>query len=125
MAELDPETRARREAALRRILRYGDPALRSAARPVERFDAALGEEVERMTGLLDDALGAGLAATQLGVMNRVFVYRADPDAPIGVGRRSMRERATELAGRLTVEPGLDGGTVVRLHLPVGGSDARA
>jgi peptide deformylase len=37
-----------------------------------------------MTRLLDDALGAGLAATQLGVMHRVFVYRAEPDAPIGV-----------------------------------------
>jgi peptide deformylase len=84
MAELDPETRARREAALARILRYGDPALRAVARPVERFDASLEEEVERMSGLLEDALGAGLAATQLGVMNRVFLYRAEPDAPISV-----------------------------------------
>jgi peptide deformylase len=84
MAELDPETRARREAALQHVLRYGDPALRAKARPVERFDAALGEEIERMGSLLDDALGAGLAATQLGVMNRVFVYRPDPDTPIGV-----------------------------------------
>ena len=84
MAELDPETRARREAALAQILRYGDPALRAVARPVERFDASLEEEVERMTGLLEDALGAGLAATQLGVMHRVFLYRAEPDAPIGV-----------------------------------------
>jgi peptide deformylase len=84
MAELDPETRARRDAALRHVLRYGDPALRAVARPVERFDAALADEIDRMSGLLDDALGAGLAATQLGVMHRVFVYRADPDVPIGV-----------------------------------------
>jgi peptide deformylase len=80
--ELDPDTLARRDAALAHVLRYGDPALRAVARPVERFDGALEEEVARMTGLLDDALGAGLAATQLGVMHRVFVYRADPDAPI-------------------------------------------
>jgi peptide deformylase len=84
MAELDPETRARREAALQHVLRYGDPALRATARPVERFDAGLSEEIERMESLLDDALGAGLAATQLGVMHRVFVYRPDPDMPIGV-----------------------------------------
>jgi peptide deformylase len=84
MTDLDPETRARRDAALAAILRYGDPALRAKARPVERFDGALEASVERMTALLDDALGAGLAATQLGVMQRVFVYRADPDAPIGV-----------------------------------------
>jgi peptide deformylase len=82
--ELDPETRARREAALQHVLRYGDPALRATARPIERFDAGLAEEIDRMTGLLDDALGAGLAATQLGVMNRVFVYRPDPETPIGV-----------------------------------------
>jgi peptide deformylase len=95
MVELDPETRARREAALQNILRYGDPALRAAARPVERFDAALGREVDRMTGLLEDALGAGLAATQLGVMHRVFVYRAEPDAPIGVFVNPVLEWASD------------------------------
>jgi peptide deformylase len=80
--ELDPETIARRDAALTHVRRYGDPALRAVARPVERFDAALEDEVARMTGLLGDALGAGLAATQLGIMHRVFVYRSEPDAPI-------------------------------------------
>ena len=84
VAELDPETRARREAALSRVLRYGDPALRARARPVERFDAVLEDELMRMARLLDDALGAGLAATQLGVMHRAFVYRAEPDAPVQV-----------------------------------------
>jgi peptide deformylase len=84
VAQLDPETRARREAALSHVLRYGDPALRAVARPVDRFDDALADEVERMTGLLEDALGAGLAATQLGVMHRVFVYRGEPDSPIDV-----------------------------------------
>jgi peptide deformylase len=81
-AELDPETRARRDAALAQLRRYGDPALRAVALPVERFDGTLEEEIARMTQLLDDALGAGLAATQLGVMHRVFVYRGEPDAPI-------------------------------------------
>lgn len=82
--ELDRETVARRDAALAHVRRYGDPVLRTAARPVERFDGALEAEVERMTGLLGDALGAGLAATQLGVMHRLFVFRGDPDAPIDV-----------------------------------------
>jgi len=80
--DLDRETLARRDAALSHVRRYGDPALRSVARPVERLDGALEDEVTRMTALLDDALGAGLAATQLGVMHRVFVFRAAPDAPI-------------------------------------------
>jgi peptide deformylase len=81
---LDPETRARREAALRHVRKYGDPVLKTRARPVEVFDAALADEVRRMGALMDDALGIGLAATQLGVMHRVLVYRVDPDAPLGV-----------------------------------------
>jgi peptide deformylase len=81
---LDPATRAKREAALRHVRKYGDPVLRSRARQVERFDDALADEVKRMGLLMDDALGIGLAATQLGVMHRVLVYRVDPEAPLGV-----------------------------------------
>ena len=79
---LDPETRARRAQALKLVRQYGDPALRSRALPVERFDAALAEEVRRMGQVMHDALGIGLAATQVGVMHRVLVYRVDPDAPV-------------------------------------------
>jgi peptide deformylase len=82
LARLDPETRARRDAALRLVRKYGDPSLKSRALPVERFDDALVEEVRRMGQLMHDALGIGLAATQLGVMHRVLVYRVEPDAPV-------------------------------------------
>ena len=81
---LDPATRAKREMALRHVRKYGDPVLRTRARAVEVFDAALADEVKRMEQLMDDALGIGLAATQLGVMHRVLVYRVDPEAPLGV-----------------------------------------
>jgi len=81
-ARLDPETRARRDAALRLVRKYGDPVLKSRALPVERFDDGLREEIRRMGDLMNDALGIGLAATQLGVMHRVLVYRVDPDAPV-------------------------------------------
>jgi peptide deformylase len=79
---LDPETQARRDAALELVRRFGDPVLRSRALPIERFDDALRAEVRRMGELMHDSLGIGLAATQLGVMHRVLVYRVDPDAPI-------------------------------------------
>src|ERR1700693_5557098 len=78
-AELDPETRARRDAALRHVRKLGDPVLRASALPVERFDDALKAEIERMGELMHDALGVGLAATQLGVLHRVLVYRAYPE----------------------------------------------
>jgi peptide deformylase len=80
--ELDPETRARRDAALRHVRQYGDPVLRSRALPVEVFDEALGDEVRRMAGLMDQALGIGLAATQLGTLHRVLVYRVEHDSPV-------------------------------------------
>lgn len=81
---LDPETIARRDAALARVRPYGDPVLREQARPVEAFDGALRAEVEEMTRLMEDALGAGLAATQLGRLRRVLVYRVpgDHDSPV-------------------------------------------
>jgi peptide deformylase len=80
--ELDPEARARREAALRFVRKHGDPVLRSRAREVETFDAGLVEEVRRMGQIMHDSIGIGLAATQLGVMHRVLVYRVEPDAPV-------------------------------------------
>jgi peptide deformylase len=80
--ELDEETRARRDAALSHVRKLGDPALRAKALPVERFDAALAAEIEQMGELMHDALGVGLAATQLGVLHRVLVYRTDPEEPV-------------------------------------------
>jgi peptide deformylase len=80
--ELDPETIARRDAALRHVRKFGDPVLRASAVRVERFDAHLQEEIERMGELMHDALGVGLAATQLGVLHRVLVYRAGPEDPV-------------------------------------------
>ncbi len=80
--ELDPEVEARRAAALARLRTFGDPVLKTRARPVERFDDALRSEVVRMGELMNDALGVGLAATQVGVLHRVLVYRVQHDAPV-------------------------------------------
>jgi peptide deformylase len=81
-ADLDPETAARREAALRRIVQYGDPVLKSRALEVTQFDENLLAEVRAMGLLMTDALGIGLAATQLGTMHRLLVYRVESDSPI-------------------------------------------
>jgi peptide deformylase len=80
--ELDPEVAARRTAALAHVRKFGDPVLRTRARPVERFDDALRDEVRRMGELMVDAMGVGLAANQVGVLNRVLVYRVHPQAPV-------------------------------------------
>ncbi len=80
--ELDPELAARRDEALAHVRKFGDPALRSRARPVDRIDDALRTEIARMGQLMNDALGVGLAATQLGVLHRVLVYRVQQQAPV-------------------------------------------
>jgi peptide deformylase len=92
---LDPETRARRDAALKLVRKYGDPVLRSRALEVERFDEPLADEARRMGQLMHDALGIGLAATQVGVMHRLLVYRVDPDAPVAAVVNPVLEWASE------------------------------
>ena len=80
--ELDRETAARRAAAMSFIRRLGDPVLRSRALPVETFDDALRSQVAHMGRIMEDALGVGLAAPQLGMSQRLLVYRVGPDAPL-------------------------------------------
>ena len=79
---LDPEAAARRAAAMSFIRKWGDPVLKSRATPVDRFDETLQQQVQRMAGIMRDATGVGLAAPQLGISQRVLVYRIGSDAPL-------------------------------------------
>ena len=71
----DPEREARKRLALAQIRQYPDPALRMTAAGVETFDDDLRRLAERMFHLMTDASGIGLAATQVGVVRRMFVCR--------------------------------------------------
>ena len=77
--ELDPEREARRQLALAQIRQYPDPVLRMAARPVEEFDDDLRRLASRMGELMKEANGVGLAATQVGVLRRLFVFSPEDD----------------------------------------------
>jgi peptide deformylase len=79
---LDPELVARRAAAMSFIRRYGDPVLKSRATPVDRFDDSLRTQVARMGAIMNDALGVGLAAPQVGMSQRLLVYRVGHEAPL-------------------------------------------
>ena len=79
---LDPEAAARRSAAMSFIRKWGDPVLKSRATPVDRFDDTLRQQVQRMAGIMRDATGVGLAAPQLGISQRLLVYRIGSDAPL-------------------------------------------
>lgn len=71
----DPEVEARRRAALRYVRTFGDPVLRAKALDVDSFDAHLKSEVGQMVEIMHDSIGVGLAATQLGIMHRLILYR--------------------------------------------------
>jgi peptide deformylase len=72
--EQELELEARRMLALARIRQYGDPVLRMRAREVEEVDDDVRRLAERMTALMHEAQGVGLAATQVGVLRRLFVF---------------------------------------------------
>lgn len=59
---------------VRPIRVYGDPILRARSTPVTDYDTALRRLVEDLSETLADAGGSGLAAPQIGVNQRVFVY---------------------------------------------------
>ena len=56
-----------------RIVKYPDPRLRKTCRPVETFDDWLANVVRRMTTLMHDSAGVGLAAPQVGLPLRMFI----------------------------------------------------
>ena len=89
--------RARRRLALAQIRQYGDPALRMTAREVETFDEDLERLAERMIALMHDASGVGLAATQVGVLQRVFVVEPDDEEPRALVNPHIVERSAETA----------------------------
>jgi peptide deformylase len=89
------EAEARRRLALAQIRQYGDPALRLKAHEVEDFDDDLRRLVDRMTVLMHEAQGVGLAATQVGVLRRLFVYEPDEDGPRAIVNPVIVERGEE------------------------------
>ena len=78
--EIDEEALERRREALAELVQFGDPVLRSKASPVEEFTDALRDELQRMFGLMQDAMGVGLAANQVGTLRRYLVFQAGSDA---------------------------------------------
>jgi peptide deformylase len=105
--ELDAEREARRRLALAQIRQYPDPVLRMRANPVEGFDDELRRLIERMRSLMTEANGVGLAATQVGVLRRLFVFvRGDDDVTAIVNPEIVRrsdETETDDEGCLSLQ----------------------
>ena len=95
--ELDPQQEARRRFALAQIRQYPDPVLRMKAREIEAVDDDVRRLVERMTGLMRDAQGVGLAATQVGILRRVFVFHPEEGVTAAVVNPQIVKRSDEAA----------------------------
>ena len=90
---LDAEAEARRRLALAQIRQYPDPALRLTANSLQDFDDDLRRLAERMVVLMHDAHGVGLAATQVGILRRLFVFQPDEEGPRTVVNPRIVERS--------------------------------
>jgi peptide deformylase len=92
--ELDAQSHARRRVALAQIRQYPDAVLRMSARPVERFDDDLARLADKMAHLMRDARGVGLAATQVGVLQRLFVFQvADEEGVTAIVNPEITRRS--------------------------------
>jgi peptide deformylase len=96
-AERDAERELRKRLALAQIRQYGDTVLRMRANEVAEYDEELARIGERMIGLMHDAEGVGLAATQIGILRRLFVFHDDGEDRLLVNPTiASRSEETEL-----------------------------
>ncbi len=101
------ERRLRKRIALSQVRQYGDPVLRMRANEVESFDAELARLAEKMTELMHDGDGIGLAATQVGVLKRLFVFNDEGEDRIVVNpvlTITGKETETDEEGCLSLGP---------------------
>jgi peptide deformylase len=82
------------------IRQYGDPVLRQATRDIDNIDARVAKLAEDMIETMHAAPGVGLAANQVGVQRRMFVYDIG-DGPQVV----LNPRIVESSGEWTFEEG--------------------
>ena len=82
--------------AVREVLKMGDPRLLAVAEPVAAFDAELRALVADLWQTMDAYEGAGLAAPQIGVSQRVVVF--------GFGENERYPEAPEVPATTLVNP---------------------
>ncbi len=81
---------------------FGDPVLKRPAAPVDELNGALAKLVDAMYETMYEAHGAGLAATQVGVQQRFFVYDVNDDTGPHV---LINPEIVETSGEWTYEEG--------------------
>lgn len=96
--ERDAEVELNRRMAVAQVRQWGDPVLKMRAHEVTAFDEELARLTERMGVLMHDARGIGLAATQIGILRRIFVFQTEDDEePVAVVNPVVTPSGSELA----------------------------
>ena len=95
--------------AEREVVKYPDPALRERAKNVSKADPSVKKLVEDMAATMRETSGLGLAANQVGVLQRVFVYDDGTGLGVLINPKIMSASGEQLGieGCLSV-PGLQG-----------------
>ena len=89
------------------IVEYPDPVLRAPNEEVAEFDDTLADLCRQMFAVMYQANGVGVAAPQVGINRKIFVYNPDPQAPGAL--KTMGERVVcnpkivEYCGATSVE----------------------
>jgi peptide deformylase len=103
--EAELERAVRKRIALTQVRQYGDPVLRMRANEVEVFDDELRRVTENMLALMHDADGLGLAATQVGILRRFFVFSDEGEDHVVVNpviAKTGKDKETDTEGCLSL-----------------------
>ena len=90
------------------IRTYGDPVLRTAAKDIVDIDSKLAAVCNQMFKAMASAQGIGLAAPQVGIQQRFFVYDteavSDLDGSVGTVRRTSRKAPSDSRIGVLINP---------------------
>jgi peptide deformylase len=105
------------------IVTYGTEVLRKPAQDVEKIDDEVKNLIEKMYVAMEQYRGVGLAAPQIGVSRRVFVYDVGEGRHALINPKIVRRKGEEVAteGCLSI-PGLQGEVPRALYVTAVGLD---
>ena len=110
--------------AVRDLVRYPDPILRQQAKSIPKVDKALKTLIDDMASAMREEHGAGLAANQVGVLQKILVYDDGNGLGILINPKIVSSEGEQVGieGCLSV-PGLQGEVRRAEKIVVKGVDA--
>ncbi len=110
--------------AVRDVVKYPDPILRQQAKSVPKVDSSLKTLISDMTATMKAEHGAGLAANQVGVLQKILVYDDGSGPGILINPKIISAEGEQIGpeGCLSI-PGLQGEVKRAQTVVVKGMDA--